>query len=208
MDHRKMKETGIKQNVNEENMQNSHSNKGLEKGIAAGCGCLVGILILLIQLVLIILKLCKVISWNWWIVLLPILVIGAANAVTIVSEIINSGKAKEEAKKMQTLAEMGNVDAQHKLGLFYLDGKGVPKNDALAAEWLGKAAAQGHSEAQYNLGYMYENGFGVPKDLNEAVKWYRKSAEPGGNIAEVRLKILGFSVNEEVHTDERNNNDK
>jgi TPR repeat protein len=34
----------------------------------------------------------------------------------------------------------------------YLNGKGVPKDDAEAVKWFRKAAEQGYADAQYDLG--------------------------------------------------------
>jgi TPR repeat protein len=57
----------------------------------------------------------------------------------------------------------------------YLYGKGVPQDNAEAAKWLHKAAAQGHVEAYYTLGCIYDEGKGVKPDHNEAMKWFRKA---------------------------------
>ena len=62
----------------------------------------------------------------------------------------------------------------------YLNGRGVPQDDAQAVAWWRKAAVQGHAGAQYNLGVAgYGNGDGVPQDYTQAVEWYRKAADQG-----------------------------
>ena len=68
-------------------------------------------------------------------------------------------------------AEQGHADAQVSLGLMYLEGLGVPQDDARAAAWSKKAAEQGHADAQHNLGFMYLEGLGVPRDDARAVAW-------------------------------------
>lgn len=48
-------------------------------------------------------------------------------------------------------AEEGSDDAQFQLGMRYLAGRGVEKNEKLGREWLEKAAKQGHVEAKKRL---------------------------------------------------------
>ena len=47
----------------------------------------------------------------------------------------------------------------------------MPKDGALAAAWMLRAAEQGETHAQYNLGVSYVNGNGVNRDLNEGYFW-------------------------------------
>jgi hypothetical protein len=54
---------------------------------------------------------------------------------------------------MRKEAEDGNPDAQMRLALSYLSGKGAPRDDALAQAWLDKAAALGHLDANLFDGY-------------------------------------------------------
>ena len=49
-------------------------------------------------------------------------------------------------------AELGSIDALHKLGLSYDCGDGVQQDAAKAAEYYKKAAMQGHVDSRYNLG--------------------------------------------------------
>ncbi|MDR1826866.1 MAG: sel1 repeat family protein, partial [Methylobacteriaceae bacterium] len=48
-------------------------------------------------------------------------------------------------------AEQGDADAQNNLGVLYLNGLGVARNDADAVMWFGMAAEQGLPEAKRNL---------------------------------------------------------
>ncbi len=48
-------------------------------------------------------------------------------------------------------AEAGSDNAQYELGLRYLNGNGVPQDDKLAREWLGKSAKSGHQLAAKKL---------------------------------------------------------
>jgi len=58
----------------------------------------------------------------------------------------------------------------------YAEGNGVPKDEAKAADWFQKAAAQGNAFAQAALGVMYAQGRGVPKDYVRAYAWMNLAA--------------------------------
>ena len=77
--------------------------------------------------------------------------------------------------------------AQFQLGLRYINGDGVEKDELAAVKWWRKAAEQNYAPAQYNLGVCYNNGSGVKTDTAEAVKWYRKAAEQGLDEAQNQL---------------------
>ena len=73
---------------------------------------------------------------------------------------------------LRPLAGQGNPQAQAYLGFMYIEGRGVPQDDAEAVKWLRLSAEQGYAEAQSNLGVMYAEGQGVPQDLEQALKWF------------------------------------
>lgn len=94
-------------------------------------------------------------------------------------------------------AEQGFAQAQLNLGVMYLNGVGVPKDDSQAFSWIWKAAEQGHTHAQYNLGSMYEHGVGVIKDEPKAFDWICKAAEQGdlaGQFMLGRRYLKGIGV--------------
>jgi TPR repeat protein len=92
--------------------------------------------------------------------------------------------------EFEPLAKEGNALAQVILGLMYLDGHGVPKDNKTAVKWYTLAAEQGDADAQYNLGVMYENGQGVPQDYKTAVKWYRLAAAQGNATTQKNLNTI------------------
>jgi soluble lytic murein transglycosylase-like protein len=53
-----------------------------------------------------------------------------------------------EVRRKCPAAQAGNRNAQFDLGYLYAMGRGVRRNDALAAAWFKKAAAQGHPQAR------------------------------------------------------------
>ena len=75
--------------------------------------------------------------------------------------------------------ELSNPESQFALGLMYVDGKGVDKDPATAAQWFLKAARQEHLEAQFKLGEMYKDGIGVETNTKEAKLWLSKAAGKG-----------------------------
>ena len=52
-------------------------------------------------------------------------------------------------------AEQGHAQAQFLLGLFYMEGLAVAKDEAEAVKWFSNAAQQGNEYAEYNLGVAY-----------------------------------------------------
>jgi TPR repeat protein len=93
----------------------------------------------------------------------------------------------EQVSRYRSAAEQNDPKAQYNLGLCYLKGTGVPKDEAEAARWFRKAAEQGHVWAQCNLGRCYAQGLGVTQDHTEALKWYRKAAEQKDALAQYCL---------------------
>jgi len=71
----------------------------------------------------------------------------------------------------RSLADQGLAVAQFNLGLMYVNGQGVSKDEIEAMKWYRLAADQGRSDAQYQLGHLsyQQNNFA------EAVKWIRLS---------------------------------
>lgn len=88
---------------------------------------------------------------------------------------------------LQQLAERGNADAQFELGIRYLGGEGMPKDEKKAAEWLTRAAEKEKLEAMNALGTMNEEGVGFPKDEKKAFEWYEKAAKYGLALAQQNL---------------------
>ena len=102
---------------------------------------------------------------------------------------INSLAVADDLVDLRKSAEQGNAQAQTNLGVAYINGEGIQKDEAQAISWFRKAAEQGNAEAQYNLGGVYENGIGVKKDKAQALTWFRKAAEQG--IVQAQLFVAG-----------------
>jgi len=89
------------------------------------------------------------------------------------------GDYKTAYKLWLPLAELGDAEAQHLLGLMYYEGQGVPQDYNEAVKWFRLSAEQGLAEAQFNLGFMYVKGQGVPQDYVLAHMWFNLSGSNG-----------------------------
>ncbi len=79
------------------------------------------------------------------------------------------------------LAEVGDAEAQYRLGELYRLGQGVPEDPAAAGKWHLAAAEQGHARAMYYLALMYYRGRGADweRDYVRAYVWFKLAAEEG-----------------------------
>lgn len=103
-------------------------------------------------------------------------------------------------------AEAGDPVAQFTLGSCYANGRGVPRNYAVAVQWYYRSAVQGYAPAQNRLGLCYYRGWGTPQNFSAAVTWYRKAAAQGYAPAEDNLGVCyfnGHGVPRDYHEAER-----
>ncbi|MCH7478068.1 MAG: sel1 repeat family protein, partial [SAR324 cluster bacterium] len=95
------------------------------------------------------------------------------------------GRFERVLRILEPLVEAGNPEAQFQLGEMYALGRGVPEDDAEAARWFQRAAAQGHVGAQFQLGAMHARGEGVPINIAQSVEWFGRAAL-GGTVEAAR----------------------
>jgi TPR repeat protein len=91
---------------------------------------------------------------------------------------------------MEAAAEEGHIEAMSYLSSFYLEGKGIEKDDEKAFEWSKRAAENGNTYDQIQLGNFYENGIGTTVNFEEARKWYEKAMGKGNPEPFMRLVSL------------------
>jgi TPR repeat protein len=128
----------------------------------------------------------------------PLLIIGCLSlSIGTHAGALEDGHAAFDAKQYQQaftlwkpLAEKGDADAQYNLGLLYMNGLGVEKNDRLALMWFTRAGQQGLADAQYNAGVMFYLGKGVYPSFISAVKWWQLAAEKDHANAENNLAVM------------------
>jgi serine/threonine-protein kinase len=79
----------------------------------------------------------------------------------------------------QAEASDSNPAAERNLGILYAEGRGVERNDRLAAVHLSFAADRADSIAVLQMAYRYEAGKGVAADQEKAAGFYLTAAELG-----------------------------
>jgi tetratricopeptide (TPR) repeat protein len=126
---------------------------------------------------------------------------GDGNDLTV-SSLVNlgtlyesEGKTDEETNLYLSLAggkSASAANADYRLGLMYVYGKGVPRKAVEGAQWVFKSASLGHIEAEIEMGILYFYGSGVPRDENMALGWFRRATMSGANsgMKAVALKTL------------------
>jgi hypothetical protein len=87
-------------------------------------------------------------------------------------------------------AEQGDRVYQYSLGQLYYNGEVVPRDYAMATQWLRKAAAQDEHHAQFLLATIYENGTGAPQDYTQALRWYQLAGKDGWILAQQKAQWI------------------
>ena len=82
-----------------------------------------------------------------------------------------------DSTNLVELAKSGDAESQYKLGLNYIYGTDVPKDNAKAAEWFKKASDQGFLPARRELGILLASGEGVEPDMQTAVQYLSQAAD-------------------------------
>lgn len=82
--------------------------------------------------------------------------------------------------KMSTLQD--HPPAVNNLGMMYLNGDYVEKNQSIAFKLFEKAGAA-HAQAKDNLGQCFENGWGVEADYEQAINFYQLAGDEGYKLA-------------------------
>lgn len=80
--------------------------------------------------------------------------------------------------------------AQYILGLMYLDGQGVSKDNGSALSWLRKSSDQGYLLALHRLGKLYRDGKVTKADPLMAVKHITLAAEKGYSPSQYLLGTI------------------
>ena len=125
---------------------------------------------------------------------------GSLNARVALSEMLRQDK-KRQGHKSDThsrfnfssgsshliAAKKGDINAQYKLGVMYIEGDVLEKNSLEALRWLRSAAKRDHLGAQLKLGELLYRGVDLDRDYVESAMWYRKAAEQGHPSAQYLL---------------------
>jgi localization factor PodJL len=102
------------------------------------------------------------------------------------------------ARWYQAAAAQGLAPAEFRLGLFYQNGLGIPRDLDAASSWYLKAAQQGNVSAMYNLALLAANG---KPDYPTAARWFKKAAEFGLHNSQYNYAVLlayGLGVKQDL----------
>lgn len=103
------------------------------------------------------------------------------------NEAYKAGKYLEALSQWMPEAEVGNRSAQYNLGLMYLRGSGVDKDEATALEWFEKSAKQNYTQAQYRAGLLRSQIKGELRSQRQGVIWLHEAAKRGHAGAQYQL---------------------
>jgi len=97
-------------------------------------------------------------------------------------------------------AKIGLSQAEYSIGVMYLSGDGVAKDERLGLEWIEKSANQNDSDACYELAVIYRFR---PSFVNEsaAFYWFTKAAKQNHPAALCHLGLMydkGIGVQRDV----------
>jgi uncharacterized protein len=108
--------------------------------------------------------------------------LGASLAVAV-------NAAEPDIPPVRSGPEPTSISEQVELAAAYLTGRGVKRDNKLAAYWYEKAAEAGDPQAQKQIGYFYQIGLGVSQDPVRAFHWYQLAAAGGLLSAKVNLGV-------------------
>lgn len=77
----------------------------------------------------------------------------------------------ESLKKINAIAQNGDIESQFYLGRYYSDPR--YRNDEEAFKWFKMAADQGHQTSQMYVGYSYDICEGVKFNAKNALEYYK-----------------------------------
>ena len=93
------------------------------------------------------------------------------------------GYENAQARLVQMLSDMGDIESTARLGMLIADGIGLPQDMPKAIKTLEYAAAHGSAEAYKSLGNLYLIGKGCEKSAERAIGCYRHAAQLGMSSA-------------------------
>jgi TPR repeat protein len=128
-------------------------------------------------------------------------VISLLHILLVSAPMICSGESKDKADHVADFFETyksgaaaGVASDQYNLGASYRWGIGVPRDTALAAQWIRKSAEKGYPIAERTLGEMLEAGEGIPINNDEALQWYKRAAKLGDPLAQKDYDTLKIKI--------------
>jgi len=94
---------------------------------------------------------------------------------------------KEAMGAFRAAATGGSGAAENSLGIMYLNGYGIARDDRKAAAFYQKAAEKGVASGMLNLARLYMLGIGVSKDVPRALRYLSSATNAGSASARREL---------------------
>lgn len=109
---------------------------------------------------------------------------------------------EDQLNLLNKLAEEGDVEAQYKLGNYYLDDDNDNQDEHKAYEYFYKSANKGYLESMFMLGLAHVNDWADEPSKEEAYRWFSKAADLGHAnaicwVGHCLLNGIGTDVSEE-----------
>lgn len=95
---------------------------------------------------------------------------------------------EKAVKWYRMAAAQGHRDALYNLGMMYVNGRGVRKNNGEGVIYFRQAAELQHPEAHFNMGFMQENGRGVAKSPSRGLTSYIIASNLGVGEAAINAR--------------------
>ena len=89
----------------------------------------------------------------------------------------------ESVRLFSQAKELGFLDAQGNLGVLYIYGQGVPKDELKAVALFRDGAEKGNPLCMYFYAMCFDGGVGIEKDPESARSWYLRAAQGGNRTA-------------------------
>jgi serine/threonine protein kinase/TPR repeat protein len=89
----------------------------------------------------------------------------------------------ESVRLFSQAKELGFLDAQGNLGVLYIYGQGVPKDEQKAVALFRDGAEKGNPLCMYFYAMCFDGGVGVDRDRKSARAWYVRAAQGGNRTA-------------------------
>ena len=112
------------------------------------------------------------------------------NGDDIYENAINEDGKEKSIALLKQAADIGSAKALCELGIKYVKGDGVDKDENKGIELIEKSAQLGNKDAMFALGEAYYDGIVVKKDNNKALAWRIKGAEHGSSEC---MTLVGIS---------------
>jgi len=102
---------------------------------------------------------------------------------------------------LETLAELGDVEALVDLGYMSYHGRGTEQDYQEAINYFREAADKGSTDALFNLGYMFYFGKGVDQSYEIAMEYFSQGADAGHHYSMMYIGFMytcGYGVTQDL----------